>query len=1052
MSVVTWTGPRSLADPDRLRSLAAYQVLDTPGEARFDRITRLVARTLGVEISLVTIADAQRIWYKSRYGTDETVTWLSSVPHGSAFCAEVISHAEPLVVEDARADARFSVHPAVEGGHVAFYLGVPLRTPSGHILGTLCALDHRPREVSPLETELLESLADAVVAELELSRKARLLEQAQDRLVSSLDAIPQGLLIVDHEGCIAHASASACHLLDTPAESLVGAQAMQGLPPEVRSAVAVREDAPEEAVATSADVFFRDRWLSLHRVPFAGGWTLTVEDVTRQHGERRSLQEREEGFRALAENSADVIARYGPDLRLLYINPAIEQATGMPRAELVGRRTRDLPGEQQSARRFEGWLNRVFRTGQPLRKAFSRRTPAGPRDFEITLVPELDARNTVVSVLTTAHDVTERKQVQHRLRMLESVVTHAQDGVVVTDTTLSGEGPRILYVNDAQLRMTGYSAEEVMGRTPRIFQGPDTSPEARACIRAALEAGTAVRQEILNYTREGRPYWVEMFIAPVRDGDGQLTHFISVQHDVTERKQAGELVATANARYEALSRLISAYAFAYRIEEDGTWKTEWTTDTIEDVLGYTAQEVNAHGPAAFLHPDDLDRWHLRNLRLMAGEEVTEEYRIRRSAGDHRWIKVSAFPVRDAAGKVVQVYGAAQDVTDQHEAQVMLTDAKERAEEAARLKDSFLANMSHEIRTPLTGILGFTEILKDEVSGEHQQLVSMIESGGHRLMETLTSVLELSRLQAGRAVMHVEDVDLVRIAVETVGLFAPQARQRGIDISFSLDENVPRAMGDSGAVARVVSNLVNNALKFTDRGTIRVSVRAEGPHVGLHVADSGRGISPEFLPHLFDEFRQESSGLTRSHEGAGLGLAITKRLVDMMGGTISVESERGRGTTFSVRLPLYRSRAEGPASEPPAAESAPAPGARVLVVEDTEATRMFVERTLRREHDVCAVASAQAAMDMARRDETFDVVLLDINLGPGGISGEELMPRLRLSDACRQAHIIAMTAYALPGDRDRFLNAGFDGYLSKPFTRAELTRIVNEAHMPQRQVA
>jgi CheY-like chemotaxis protein len=114
--------------------------------------------------------------------------------------------------------------------------------------------------------------------------------------------------------------------------------------------------------------------------------------------------------------------------------------------------------------------------------------------------------------------------------------------------------------------------------------------------------------------------------------------------------------------------------------------------------------------------------------------------------------------------------------------------------------------------------------------------------------------------------------------------------------------------------------------------------------------------------------------------------------------------------------------------------------------------MFVERTLRREHDVCAVASAQAAMDMARRDETFDVVLLDINLGPGGISGEELMPRLRLSDACRQAHIIAMTAYALPGDRDRFLNAGFDGYLSKPFTRAELTRIVNEAHMPQRQVA
>jgi CheY-like chemotaxis protein len=241
----------------------------------------------------------------------------------------------------------------------------------------------------------------------------------------------------------------------------------------------------------------------------------------------------------------------------------------------------------------------------------------------------------------------------------------------------------------------------------------------------------------------------------------------------------------------------------------------------------------------------------------------------------------------------------------------------------------------------------------------------------------------------------------------------------------------------------LQNLIGNAIKFTDSGGVRVRVSAEHPNIRVDVMDTGTGIDAAFLPHLFQEFKQESTGLARSHEGTGLGLTITKRLVDLMDGTIEVESTKGEGSCFTVRLPMSDSTSgvllESGMIE---ADEALPSRMRVLVVEDNMYTRLLVDRLLRDTYDVTSASNADQAFAIATEGE-FDVLLMDINLGEGQ-NGVEVMQEFRKSDKFAQTPVVALTAYAMPEDRNRFLDAGFNHYLSKPFTKDDLRRTIAEA--------
>jgi len=278
---------------------------------------------------------------------------------------------------------------------------------------------------------------------------------------------------------------------------------------------------------------------------------------------------------------------------------------------------------------------------------------------------------------------------------------------------------------------------------------------------------------------------------------------------------------------------------------------------------------------------------------------------------HHVLRV-ARPVLDEQGEVVYLVGYGMDVTERANYEQHLKEAKEQAEHLAQLKSAFLANMSHEIRTPLTGIIGFADVLDEEVSDEHREIVALIRDSGERLMETLNSVLDLARLEAGALDIEPVLLNLNQEIEETVRLFRSMAEEKNLDIRVEIPDETIYAHLDRTGLHRVLNNLLSNAIKFTEQGHIALTLTPDGEWADIEIEDTGIGIGEHFLPHLFDEFKQESTGPARSHTGSGLGLAITRRLIDQMHSTIDVTSTKGEGTRFTVRVP--RVVPEAPASE------------------------------------------------------------------------------------------------------------------------------------------
>jgi len=382
------------------------------------------------------------------------------------------------------------------------------------------------------------------------------------------------------------------------------------------------------------------------------------------------------------------------------------------------------------------------------------------------------------------------------------------------------------------------------------------------------------------------------------------------------------------------------------------------------------------------------------------------------------------------------------------------EARARVEELLKLKSAFLNNMSHELRTPLTAILGFAEILSEELGPEQRELARRIVKGGIRLQDTLNSILDLAQLEGGGIELETVRLDIAHEVRSAASAFQEHAERKGLQLEIEVPPESLEANLDRSSFHRAVRCLVDNAIKFTEKGFVRVSVRADETHIRIFVHDSGIGISDSFVPHVFAEFRQESVGHGRSYEGSGLGLAITKRLVELMGGKIDFDSSQGAGSTFTLTFPRAMSDALHIVDEDVAAAATAPPSrhrtepGRILVLDDNVDTLALIRHQLRGRYNVETVSDVETALDRAR-SQTFDAFLLDINLG-NGHDGIDVLHALRELDRYLNVPIVAVSAYALPGDRERFLAAGFDAYLEKPFTRAELNQTLARA-LEQRPV-
>lgn len=461
-------------------------------------------------------------------------------------------------------------------------------------------------------------------------------------------------------------------------------------------------------------------------------------------------------------------------------------------------------------------------------------------------------------------------------------------------------------------------------------------------------------------------------------------------------------------------------------------------------LGYPVEELLAEPWLHFVHPDDRDATIQAAQTLAAGESLLAfQNRYRCKDGSYRWLSWTATPSRDQG----LIYATARDVTERKRAEEELRKAHEAAETANQAKSEFLSRMSHELRTPLNAVLGFAQLLElDPLSPEQHQHVRHILKAGRHLLTLINEVLDIARIEAGRMTVSLEPVSVAAVIAEAVDLIRPQAAGRNLQlVTPSVQEETAYVRADRQGLKQVLLNLLSNGVKFNrDGGRLTVSCQAvpEGRY-RLTITDTGGGIPPALLSRLFTPF--DRLGANSGTEGTGLGLVLSRGLITMMGGTISVDSVVGQGTSVSVELPL---------SEPPAVRAetvadtvritAPVAGGvfTVLCVEDNLSNYQLIERLVERRSGVRLLSAMQGKLGVElAASHRPDLILLDLNLPD--IPGEEVLLRLRERPETAVIPVVVLSADAMPKQIDKLLAAGAQGYLTKPIEMASFYAVLDE---------
>ncbi len=785
--------------------------------------------------------------------------------------------------------------------------------------------------------------------------------------------------------------------------------------------------------------------------------TMQMEIEHKQAGD--ALKKSEQKYSVLFDKAAIPAALTKlPEITFADVNEAFEKIFGYSKQEVIGKTSLELgiARPEEHAQTAAGVQQHGSVSG--LEKTIFTKSGDARIVLTNTNIVEFGEQQYVI---TTIQDITERKYAEKEL--LESEKRYHR----VLDTMMEGcqiidYDWRYVYVNDALAKQGRAKKGDLIGHTMmEVYPGIENT-DLFAILRHCMEHRISTRVDNQFTFPDGGTGWFELSIQPVEKG------IFILSADITERKRAEARLKESEERFHQL---------ADNIEE-----TFWIFDPIEKKEVYISPAVEKiwmlpvksffDNPNQFYEtvlPEDRPQVQKTVERQALGEKTELQYRISCPDGSIRWVWDRAFPVFDKKGNLIRVAGIIADISESKKAEMELLElnqnlemrVKERTaelhaanialEKASKLKDEFLANMSHELRTPLNAVISLSESLQEgtygEISPNQGKVLDVIGESGHHLLELINDILDLSKIEAGKMTLQYESLDLQTVCEASLRMVNETAQQNGLRISTSITDEIKTIQADSRRLKQMLVNLLSNAVKFTPRGgNVGLEVQPENEHaIRFTVWDTGIGIFTDQLEKLFTPFVQVDSSLSRKYDGTGLGLALVRQLAEIHNGSIGVESTPGVGSRFYFILPL---RAEqiveenesledivSPSYQPPALQKS----AIILLVEDNSTNMMVTNDYLvSNGFKVVTAVNGIQAIEQAETHQP-DLILMDIQMP--GMSGLEAILRLRSAPEFATVPIIALTALAMPGDRERCLAAGATDYLAKPVSLKKLVEMI-----------
>lgn len=639
-----------------------------------------------------------------------------------------------------------------------------------------------------------------------------------------------------------------------------------------------------------------------------------------------------------------------------------------------------------------------------------------PRDFSEEQLARLrDLADSVEAELAR----TQLLEMAGESSRLAMVAEHTDNAVIITDADGLTE-----WVNQGFERISGYTLADVRGKKPgKLLQGPDTDPATIALMRESIHAGESFQAEILNYHKNGTPYWLELRIQPVLE-DGRLKYFIALETDITDRKQAEQTLRDSESRIRAIVDTVVDGI----ITIDGHGTVQTINPAAEKIFDYTADEVVGHN-VSMLMPEPYSSEHDGYLShyLASGEAkvigIGREVEGRRKDG-------SSFPMELAVSDMeihdeVMFTGIVRDITER--------------KQLDRMKSEFVSTVSHELRTPLTSIRGALGLVlgraADQLPAKARQMLEMANRNSERLTLLINDILDLEKIESGRLEFEFGTVDLVALARRAIEDNEGYAHKHDVRLALDTDLDTALVSGDEHRLLQVFANLISNAVKYSPQDDqVEVELVFHNGGYRISICDHGSGIPETFRSKIFQRFAQADSSDTREKGGTGLGLSITKAIVERHDGSIGYESEPGAGTTFHFDLPAVR---------PDIIEDESATAAHVLICEDNPDVATILAEMLKQEGVAADIAhSAQATRTLLAK-QRYRLLLLDLGLPDA--NGLELLQELRNDPATANLPVIVVSGQSEEG------KAAFKGnalrvvdWLQKPVEKKRLERALHEA--------